>query len=421
MVTATLRMYAVGFGDCFLLSVPRFQQRPWRMLVDCGVHGMGRGEHSLGEVITDVIATCTDPADAATPGGPVIDLVVASHRHQDHISGFTDARWADVRVGEVWLPWCEDPADAEAQRLRTRLDGAARALHTRFAIDGPEIAALALNSLSNERAMTTLRDGFAGSPVRRFLSTVTPVRTELNGLPDARIHLLGPARTQEAVKAMDPPELERWLALRLGDGGADGVPDARGPGGAGADGGAGGAGGGPFGPAYGIVDRGAFRARYPHLDADDDLLDRKVLDADDALAAASWLDRCLNNTSLVFVAEIEDVRIVFPGDAQWGVWREILANTDALALLERATLYKVSHHGSHNGSPKSLVERVLPARLTSMMSFQTMERWTAIPKTDLVAALSVPGRTLLRPDEDVPAVGEIRRAPNGLWTEVDLG
>ena len=60
------------------------------------------------------------------------------------------------------------------------------------------------------------------------------------------------------------------------------------------------------------------------------------------------------------------------------------------------------------------------------MSFRTMERWTAIPQTDLVAALRTPGRTLLRPDEDIPAaapggVGEIRRAADGLWTEIDLG
>ena len=169
-----------------------------------------------------------------------------------------------------------------------------------------------------------------------------------------------------------------------------------------------------------------FRQRYPHLDADDDLLDHAVLDPDDALAAASWLDRCLNNTSLVFVVEIEDVRIVFPGDAQWGVWREILTDTDARALLERATLYKVSHHGSHNGSPKTLVHDVLPEHITSMMSFRSMERWTAIPQTDLVAALRTPGRTLLRPDEQIPAagtvgIGEVRRAADGLWTEIDLG
>ena len=188
MVTATLRMYAVGFGDCFLLTVPRFEERPWRMLVDCGVHGMGRGEHSLGTVISDLIATCSD----GDGGAPVIDLVVASHRHQDHIAGFTDARWGDVTVGEVWLPWCEDPTDTEAQRLRTRLDGAARTLHQQFAVDGPEIAAIALNSLSNERAMTTLRDGFAGQPTRRFLSAAR-TRTDRAGRAAGRAH--PPARS----------------------------------------------------------------------------------------------------------------------------------------------------------------------------------------------------------------------------------
>ncbi len=170
------------------------------------------------------------------PADPVIDLVVASHRHQDHIAGFTDARWDEVTVGEVWLPWCEDPTDTEAQRLRTRLDGAARTLHQRFAVDGPEIAAIALNSLSNERAMTTLRDGFAGTPTRRFQSATAPVRTELAGLPDARIHLLGPARSEEAIKAMDPPDLERWLALGAAPSGSGselgqglGLRRARGP------------------------------------------------------------------------------------------------------------------------------------------------------------------------------------------------
>ena len=412
MVTATLRMYAVGFGDCFLLTVPRFEERPWRMLVDCGVHGMGRGEHSLGAVISDLIATCSD----GDGGAPVIDLVVASHRHQDHISGFTDARWGDVTVGEVWLPWCEDPSDTEAQRLRTRLDAAARTLHRQFAVDGPEIAAIALNSLSNERAMATLRDGFAGQPARRFLSASAPVRTELVGLPDARIHLLGPARSEDAIRD------RRWTRRSWNAGSlwarasvrarSDPAGRTRRP--ARSD--------RPTASPTGHV----FRQRHPHLDADDALLDHAVLDPDDALAAASWLDRCLNNTSLVFVVEIEDVRIVFPGDAQWGVWREILTDTDARALLERATLYKVSHHGSHNGSPKTLVHDVLPEHITSMMSFRSMERWTAIPQTDLVAALRTPGRTLLRPDEQIPAagtvgIGEVRRAADGLWTEIDLG
>jgi len=397
MVTATLRMYAVGFGDCFLLSIPRADQRPWRMLVDCGVHVLGRSEHAMATVVGDLIEVCSDDAD------PVIDVVVATHRHQDHVSGFDDARWSEVTVGEVWLPWSENPSDSVAQQLRTRLDATARNLHLRFGADSAEVAGLALNSLSNEKAMTTLRDGFRGRARRCYLSTEEPNRRELTGLPDARVHLLGPPRTPAAIKSMDPPELERWLTM---DERASGRSDSLEI---------------PFGPAYRIADRAAFWQQYEHLTAEDELLDSVPLEPDGGLAAASWLDRVLNNTSLVFVLEVDDIRILFAGDAQWGVWREILNNLDARELLARTNLYKVSHHGSHNGSPKTLVNEVLPSSLTSVMSFKTMSRWKAIPKAQLVTALSAERRLLLRPDEAVPDSPSVRRAADGLWTEIDLG
>ena len=397
MVTATLRMYAVGFGDCFLLSIPRADQRPWRMLVDCGVHVLGRSEHAMATVVGDLIEVCSDDAD------PVIDVVVATHRHQDHVSGFDDARWSEVTVGEVWLPWSENPSDSVAQQLRTRLDATARNLHLRFGADSAEVAGLALNSLSNEKAMTTLRDGFRGRARRCYLSTEEPNRRELTGLPDARVHLLGPPRTPAAIKSMDPPELERWLNM---DERASGRSDSLEI---------------PFGPAYRIADRAAFWQQYEHLTAEDELLDSVPLEPDGGLAAASWLDRVLNNTSLVFVLEVDDIRILFAGDAQWGVWREILNNPHARELLARTNLYKVSHHGSHNGSPKTLVNEVLPSSLTSVMSFKTMSRWKAIPKAQLVTALSAERRLLLRPDEAVPDSPSVRRAADGLWTEIDLG
>ena len=397
MVTATLRMYAVGFGDCFLLSIPRADQRPWRMLVDCGVHVLGRSEHAMATVVGDLIEVCSDDGD------PVIDVVVATHRHQDHVSGFDDARWSEVTVGEVWLPWSENPSDSVAQQLRTRLDATARNLHLRFGADSAEVAGLALNSLSNEKAMTTLRDGFRGRARRCYLSTEEPNRRELTGLPDARVHLLGPPRTPAAIKSMDPPELERWLTM---DERASGRSDSLEI---------------PFGPAYRITDRAAFWQQYEHLTAEDELLDSVPLEPDGGLAAASWLDRVLNNTSLVFVLEVDDIRILFAGDAQWGVWREILNNLDARELLARTNLYKVSHHGSHNGSPKTLVNEVLPSSLTSVMSFKTMSRWKAIPKAQLVTALSAERRLLLRPDEAVPDSPSVRRAADGLWTEIDLG
>src|SRR5882672_8450898 len=98
-----IRMYDVGFGDCILVTVDQ-ADTPWRMLIDCGVHPSGVSAHSIASIVEDIITEIT------TGGTPRLDLVVATHRHRDHVSGFADPRWAGVTVGEVWLPWTEDPA-----------------------------------------------------------------------------------------------------------------------------------------------------------------------------------------------------------------------------------------------------------------------------------------------------------------------
>jgi glyoxylase-like metal-dependent hydrolase (beta-lactamase superfamily II) len=93
-------------------------------------------------VVDQIIADVTDEET----GSARIDVVVGAHRHQDHVSGLTHSGWAHVEVGEVWLPWTEDPEDG----LERLLGADDRAL------------GLALNSLTNEKAMRTLPAGFAG-------------------------------------------------------------------------------------------------------------------------------------------------------------------------------------------------------------------------------------------------------------------
>ena len=63
----------------------------------------------------------TSPTDQAEGGQPV-DVLVGTHEHWDHISGFVQAKdvFDKFEVGEVWLAWTEDPRDATANRLRKR-------------------------------------------------------------------------------------------------------------------------------------------------------------------------------------------------------------------------------------------------------------------------------------------------------------
>ena len=73
-----IRMYNVGFGDSFLLKVPT-DDGERRILVDCGFHSGGKGKFSDQDLVKQIKADLD---------GQPLHVVVATHRHQDHISGF---------------------------------------------------------------------------------------------------------------------------------------------------------------------------------------------------------------------------------------------------------------------------------------------------------------------------------------------
>src|SRR6476659_3463744 len=92
--TLRIRMYNVGFGDCFLLFIPT-EKGERTMLLDCGKHMSSETGHDIKEVAQDIVQT------VASSGAPRLDVLVATHRHYDHISGFALKLWDEVEVGEV--------------------------------------------------------------------------------------------------------------------------------------------------------------------------------------------------------------------------------------------------------------------------------------------------------------------------------
>jgi beta-lactamase superfamily II metal-dependent hydrolase len=394
---AIVRMYNVGFGDAFLVTVPR-RGRPWRMLVDCGVHMHGATEHHLDTVVEDIIDTVAADSDTR----PRIDVVVATHRHRDHIAGFDNERWHDVEVGEVWLPWVEDPEDEDAVALRNRQQAAALNLHTHFAAGGDDDRAdFVLNSLSNDDAMWVLQNGFAGNPRRRYISAQGAKAHPLPGVRGGCVYFLGPPRDPRNLAAMDPPKPQRWLGFAAAPAAAASAAAELFPG---------------F-----TVPAGDFGRQYPHLVVDDKLLASFREEPVDTLTAASLLDRAVNNTSVMFLLQVGDALLLFPGDAQWGAWQPLLDDADVRSLLTRTTLYKISHHGSHNGTPVEVARDVL-GRVTSLLSVRPVERWAHIPKEELVANLVAPPRTVVSSVSTAgePAVAGVRCHPAGLWKEVEL-
>src|SRR5436305_14231491 len=61
---ATVRMYNVGFGDCFLLTLPG-AGRPRKVLVDCGSHSHGSGPSPIGDVAARILEDVRE--EAGTP------------------------------------------------------------------------------------------------------------------------------------------------------------------------------------------------------------------------------------------------------------------------------------------------------------------------------------------------------------------
>src|SRR5215469_3743630 len=103
-----VRMYRIGFGDFFLLTVPtQAQAGPAHILIDCGVHAANIG--TMGDCFNDL----------AKETGGKLALVIATHFHADHLSGFASnyADFAKFEVGAVWITNRLDPGNSDASKF----------------------------------------------------------------------------------------------------------------------------------------------------------------------------------------------------------------------------------------------------------------------------------------------------------------
>ena len=385
--TMSVRMYNVGFGDCFLLTLPGKQT----VLVDAGFHSQGKGEFSGNDLVDQIVEDVK-----AITGGARIDVIIATHRHQDHVYAFNSDKWEEVEVGEVWLPWVEDRKNKKATGLWKKQNRFALQLAAALPTFGlseedrkdaefmlwnagvPGVVGLAdVGGWSNARALDCLHEGFAhrDRALPRFLpeKEAFPESFETSALPGVRIHVLGPPRDPDLIEELDPEadgETYRALALRAAMAGAMNGGHAVGA---------------PFGEACQVGDNETgFTLEPAEVERINDLAQSA-----DAVFAAQKVDGMINSTSLVLMLEIGKARLLLPGDAEWGTWKRILENDEARTLLRGATFFKVGHHGSHNATSKSLVEKILPRKIPAMISTQEGEGnyRNNIPLEDLITAL----------------------------------
>jgi hypothetical protein len=448
-------MYRQGLGDCFLLAFPRSGRPPFYMLIDCGVLvGQGPGRPDIRKVARHI----------AESTGRHLDLVVATHQHWDHLSGFVDAldEFRTVTIDRLWLPWTEDPRDETATQLRAqrmRLAMSLRAAATRVA------AAADPDLTSASTAWATSLNGVLGflgvdgdRSTEQALKNISglcaptycmPGDSLQLGVDDAgvRVHVLGPPHDAKQIKqvndkASDPQTYKladaaleaqaAFLAAALGQGAGDGTFAVY-----------------PF-DAREQISRARARSRYDSLwkDAFESKSAWRGIGLDwmrSASTLALQLDNATNNTSLALAIELGPGGkvLLFPADAQVGSWMSWHDHTwkdaggktiNAAELLSRTVLYKVGHHASHNAT---LQQRGLELMVSDdLIAMVPLDRETARKKnwvmpwpklrTGLVKATK--GR-ILQVDDAAPASNrpawkshkQMITAENELYYEVSIG
>ncbi len=406
MVTApdklTLRCYGVGFGDCLLVTFHYPDSTGERhMLIDFG--STEKPPNARGQVLARIAA------DIEKTVGSELHIVVATHRHTDHIGGFatnakgtgTGDRIARLKPQLVVQPWTEQPdapkdwtgpsaglasADDAFRLSLRRMHRVATACAAEARHLSKETAAgielLGADAIANRSAVVNLaRMGKRGQAEYVYYGKKVPAFAEL--LPGVKVDVLGPPtiRQKSNITGENPnhPQ-EYWnfanywkLRAATAEIIEKGDPNLF-----------------PRAAVYG-PDEIPVEARW---------FVRKLRQSrgDQLLRICRAMDDALNNTSVILLVRAGNKQFLFPGDAQWENWEYAL--TKNLDAIRNVDVYKVGHHGSLNATPKTLWNNFAKksrgqsdGRLTCVMSTRSNSKHgdpakgTEVPRQTLVDEL----------------------------------
>jgi len=438
-------MYRVGFGDFFLITIPTSSGDQY-ILIDCGVFKGTSGTGDIGSIVEAV-------EDMFQTTNGHLALVIMTHRHADHIAGFSKAeRFKDFTASMVWMPYWEqfnegkdkgktkskakamamsqdeDEDENSAHNLLLDIHELAATLALQFGSredpDGKEALAqlgnatgIDFNAAANGKkraggnalALDILKNhlGSNGENVRYYAAGDEPeLPDELDGL---KATILGPppekARAFLALMDLKKGVGQYLDSMTESDDGPKAIQ--------------------PF-PNEWNADG---NKDYPKNDLRNFPIDYEQViqrvdhsQPDMLVAAASKIENFLNNQSLVVLFEFDGKKLLFAGDAQGGNWEYWLFKTEeplkdptqagdvieaSKELLQTIDFYKVGHHGSTNATPIQAVETAID-RPKSSKGFISMcstedgvygnpDKGTEVPRVPLMKALE-DGSWLVRSD-----------------------
>jgi hypothetical protein len=345
-----VRVYNVRFGDAVLISVPdrsgdgHVETR--HILIDVGnvLGGEGGADALFRPVIEDILRTLD---------GRRLDLYVMTHEHLDHVQGLL---YAEEKLF---------PGESLREKLGTRhawLTASAEPGY--YEKEGHEQARKAFEE--TREVYAAIASFLAAAPeaetpwLRALMLNNDPRSTDdcvdyLRGLAEKiwyvyrGLDLAGKHPFQETRFDIWAPEEDtsvyygKFQPMALGvtqDGGSRVKPVLTTP-----------------LPPPG-VDAGTF---YNLVDM------RRQGYADNLLA----IDQAANNTSLVFCLAWRGWRLLFPGDAELRSWKTM----HKYGQLKTAHFLKVSHHGSHHGTPLEQLLDIIAPKASSVSQYAAVSAY----------------------------------------------
>ena len=390
-ISVSVKMFQVGeLGDCFLLTFKEAAKES-NVLIDCGSF---RNSAKSKTRLTTIVKYINKQL-----GTKKLDVVVGTHQHNDHVSGFVHCEdLFTKRVSQVWLSWLDDPKDGDAKVIRKEhknLVQSVRALYDNMNSPGMKATKEVLSDVlgfysaaPNEdpeipaRGIEILKS--IGEKEVKYLSPGSTMPLPGLSTDSVKVYVLGPPRNQQLLFDMTAKKTETYdphLAYAN-------VNAAR------------------FLSALNNADKSSERDRseeqFPFnqkfkkqekandakLAADPEMVQLyrnpkeawRTIDNDwlqTATRLGLYLDTYTNNTSLVLAFELvkSGKVLLFVGDAQtgnWLSWNQIewqgMQQTFLVDdLLKNTVLYKVGHHASHNATLVKGLETMEHEELVAMI------------------------------------------------------
>ena len=340
MAALKVRVYNVRFGDAILITVPDRDQTgvevDRRILIDVGNSLTTEG--GADQVFEPVVKDILDELD-----GDPLDLYIMTHEHMDHIQGLpyaekyhypasdhdlrdrlqTQFAWLTASAAEDYYTSGNHP---KAKKAKLQMDGDIEAIQNYLKTAGlePDTLVETLLAINNPRSSKENVDylrKLTTSPANTFY---VHRETDLAGkhpFQEADFEIWAPEEDTSAYYG-------RYKSPSLG-----------------------------MIPPVGRSRKYSLAELYPPRGVDAGAFYNLVNARRSFLESLLSIDKAKNNTSLVFCLTWRGWRLLFPGDAEVRSWKT-MRDKGALSPVH---FLKVSHHGSHNGTPsESILEEILP-------------------------------------------------------------